>query len=121
MWNPKRKRKLKLKGRELKRADFAFPMDFAPEDKERFLEALDFPAEIDDNTLMKSLTLIQQLTLNANDGDYFVKLLRKNRDLVVSDDFAAVVNTFTAAYSQLKHPAGEMYPKFLMAIENELG
>ncbi len=105
----------------MKRADFAFPMDFTPEDKERFLELLDFPSEIDDKTLMKSLTLIQQLTLNAGDGDYFIKLLRKNRDLATGDDFKAVVDTLTAAYLRLKHPAAEMYPKFLAAIEREFG
>ena len=121
MWNPKRKRKLQLKGRELKRADFAFPMGFTPEDKERFLAALDFPAEIDDKTLMKSLTLIQQLTLNAHDGEYFNKILRKNRDLAASDEFKATVNALTAAYLKLKHPAAKMYPKFLVAIERELG
>lgn len=121
MWNAKRKRKLTLSGRELKRADFAFPMDFSPEDKERFLQALDIPEEIDDKILMKSLTLIQQLTLNAGDAEYFVKLLHKNREMVTSDEFETIIHVFSNAYLQLEHPAGEMYPKFLMAIEREFG
>jgi hypothetical protein len=119
VWSPKRKRKITISGRELKRADFAFPMDFSPEDKEHFLKALVIPDEIDDKTLMKSLTLIQQLTLNAGDAEYFVKLLRKDRNLAESDEFEAVINAFTDAYIKINHPAAEMYPKFIVAIERE--
>lgn len=121
MWDPKSKRKLTISGRDIKRADFAFPANFTPEDKKRFIGLLSFPDSIDDKTLMRAFTLIQRLTLSAGDADHFVKLLRKDKELATGEAFRAVVEAFGAAYEKMGHPAAAMYPKFLIVIEREFG